>query len=248
MTARFIFGFGCLILCAAVLLAVGCIEDEAPAQSAPPSNAKPDYSLDVKEWHAEFAHDTKAAVAKYKDKVVELSGTVQLVAEDPQEQVGLVYLQIEGSDLGDRCATLDKKPWLRLSPGSTVKLRGKLPEFGLPGDLGDADIVETGPNPAIAMTAEQLAGEFAADAKAATDKYDEKWANLDGEVLEKSSKVRAVQLKLKGMGDVAVTCSFSERGKRALEAVKVGSKVKVFGQLSIEKQPLLNACILTEAK
>jgi hypothetical protein len=49
---------------------------------------------------------------------------------------------------------------------------------------------------------------------------------------------------------VVVSCCFGERNKRPLEHVKVGTNVKVFGQLSLwkEKEVLLNSPILSEPR
>jgi hypothetical protein len=260
MTARFAIGSVSFVLCAA-LCASGCGKTgdstAGPGSADPPtaahagSSGQADFSLDASQWHAEFSNDPTAAVEKYRGKVIELSGTVEFVSEDPAEQVGCVYMKVDGPPLQDRCATMDKKPWLKVSPGSTVKLRGKVPDFGLPRDLVGAEIVETGPNPAVVISAPQLAKEYAANGKAATEKFDDKWAHVDGEVLEKAmSKDCAVLLKLKGEDDVIVSCCFGERNKRPLEQVKVGTKVKVFGQLSLwkEKEVLLNSPILSEPR
>jgi hypothetical protein len=259
MTARFIIGSVWFALCAAICTS-GCgktgdsaaASAEATATSAATEpSGQADFSLDVAQWHAEFANDPTAAVEKYKGKVIEVSGTVEFVSEDPLEQVGCVYLKVDGPPLQDRCATTDKKPWLKVSPGSKVKLRGKVPEFGLPRDLVGAEIVEAGADPAVVISAQQLANEYAADGKSATAKLDDKWAHVEGEVIEKTtSNDCAVLLRLKGENDVAVSCCFGDRNKKPAEAVKVGTKVKVFGQLSLwkEKEVFLNSSILSEPR
>jgi hypothetical protein len=254
MTARFTLGLLPLLLGATIVTFFWSGQDDTsarPSASAPATTGEPDFRLDVAEWHAEFANDTPAAVKKYMGKVVELSGTVEHVGEDPSANVGCVFLKVEGAQLQDRCATIDKQPWLKVSPGSQVRIRGKVPEFGLPRDLAEAEIVEAGPNPAVVASARQLAEEYAADPKAATEKYDEKWANLDGEVVEKTaSKERGVLVRLQGANDVSVACYFGERNQKAVEDIKPGTKVKVFGQLSLwkEKEILLHSTLLTEAK
>jgi hypothetical protein len=254
MTARFtIFS---LVLCAATGL-VGCGKsgDTGTATTGAPqateASNQADYTMDVAQWHAEFSKDPTAAVEKYKGKVIDVSGTVEYVSEDPIQQVGCVFLKVDGPPLQDRCATNDKKPWLKVSPGSKVKIRGKIPEFGLPCDLVGAEIVEAGPDPAVVVSAEALAKEYAADGKAATTKFDDKWAHVEGEVVEKTtSQDCAVLLRLKGDNDVAVSCCFGERNKKAVEGVKPGAKVKVFGQLSLwkEKEVILNSSILSDPR
>jgi hypothetical protein len=254
MTAR--FTLLSLVLCAAVGTS-GCGKsgDNAAAATNTPttsdSSNNADYSLDVAQWHAEFSKDPTAAVEKYKGKVIDVSGTVEYVSEDPIQQVGCVFLKVDGPPLQDRCATADKKPWLKVSPGSKVKLRGKIPEFGLPCDLVGAEIVEAGPDPAVVVSAEELAKQYSTDGKSATAKFDDKWAHVEGEVVEKTtSQDCAVLLRLKGDNDVAVSCCFGERNKRPLEGVKPGTKVKVFGQLSLwkDKEVFLNSSILSDPR
>jgi hypothetical protein len=253
------------------LVAAGCgRKDQAPTNPASPPVTggapekkkepaklpdKADVVLDAAPWHAEFKKDAKAAKEKYKDKVIELSGVVDSVSDDPYDNVGYVFLKVENDILGVRCATTDKKPWIKVSPGSKVKVRGKVPEFGLPADLFSVEIVEAGPNPGVVISAAQLAKEYAADRKAATEKYNDKWAYLDGEVAEKtSSEFCKVLLKLKGEGGITVNCCCGGgSNQKPYEAIKAGSKVKMFGRLSMfdkptDKEVFLNMSVLTEAK
>jgi hypothetical protein len=220
-------------------------KDIFPAEREPPRKlviqplGQPDVAVDPAAWHAEFKKNPKAALAKYKDKVVELAGTVKGVGEDPHGQVGYVYLAVEGSLLGIRCATADKTPWRKVAPGSKVKIKGKVEEEvggGRLGSLFPAEIVEAGPNPAPILAAPELAKEYAADRKAVREKYDAKWVYVEGEVTEKKSPQEggAVRLTLKGDKGISIDCGFpAESNKKALEAVKVGSSVKVLGQLSV---------------
>src|SRR6516164_8091383 len=114
-----------------------------------------------------------------------------------------------------RCTMRERKPWLKVAPGSTVKICGTLPERGLPGDLAAAEIVEAGPSPAVTLSADQLAKDYGADAKSAAEKFDDHWANLQGEVLDKSgSKDCGHQVKLKGVDEIVVSCCFSERNAK----------------------------------
>ncbi len=243
MTARFSFA----LLLLSLIVVAGCA---SRAETPTPAQPKVDIRMGVAQWHAEFGKDPKAAAAKYKGKVIELAGEVELVSEDLTENVGCVYLKVDGAPLQNRCTMRDRKPWLRVAPGSMVKICGTVPENGLPGDLAAAEIVEAGPNPAVAITADQLAKAYGNDAKSAAEKFDDRWANLQGEVLEKSkAKDCAYQLKLKGEGEIVVSCCFSERTAKCLDAVKPGSRVKVFGQLSLwkPKEIFVYSCVLSEA-
>jgi hypothetical protein len=113
---------------------------------------------------------------------------------------------------------VDKEPWWKVSPGSALKLKGKMPEHGEPDDLFGCVFVETGPNPEAAVT-----------------KYNEKWIILEGELLEKNGDKN--QLVVKGKGEVKVLCSFGAAAmdKERMNALEVGRKVKVFGQAAVYK-------------
>jgi hypothetical protein len=181
--------------------------------------------------------------------VIQLNGTVLSVAADPYRPIGIVPLEAGKNDVyGVRCYTVDKEPWWKVSPGSAVKLKGKMPEHGEPDDLFGCVFVETGPNPALTVTAEQLAGEQATNPEAAVTKYNEKWIILEGELLEKNGDKN--QLVVKGKGEVKVLCSFGAAAmdKERMNALEVGRKVKVFGQAAVYKTGnviYLNQCPMT---
>jgi hypothetical protein len=191
------------------VIAPGCGKKEEPSPKggpsavggakapAPQTLGKPDVTVTPAEWHAEFKKDPEAAKAKYKDKVIEMSGTVSSVRPDPYGEVGRVNLEVPKDLLGVECMLADKKPWTKVSPGSKVKVRGKLwDRFN--GVLNPCEIVEAGKNPAVTLSAQELAKQFAADRKEARKMYDEKWAYLKGEVAEKLDD--KVALRLKGEG------------------------------------------------
>ena len=225
-----------------------------PEKQAAQPLGKPDVTMTAEDWAAEWKKDEAAAKAKYKDKVVELSGTVRGTDDDPYGNVGYVYLQAKADILGVRCATTDKKPWTKVSPGSEAKIRGKVPEAGLPGDLYPAEIVHAGPNPGVVITAKERTKEYAADRAAAVKKYNDKWAYVSGEVAEKTkSEYCKVLLKLKGEGDLTVNCCTGAGNPKALDALKAGSHVSMFGKLSVFSDPKrkdigLDMAKLTEAK
>jgi hypothetical protein len=219
--------------------------------STPPPLGKTQVSLDAAKWHEEFKKDSDAALAKYKDKVVELSGVVARVSDDPDDAGGNVFLDVPAETIGIHCATTDKKPWVKVSPGSKVKIRGRAGEMG---DLHAAQIVEAGPNPGVVISAEKLIQQFLTNRKATKEKYDDKYAYVDGEVVEKTEKEGSVTLKLKGEKNILVACNFgSSSNKKELAKARPGQKAKVFGQFSLfdgDKDTViyLNTCLLTELK
>lgn len=245
------------------LAAPGCGKsEESPAEGSPSAGGggkeappralgKPDLTVTPAEWHAAFKKDPEAARARYKDKVVEMSGTVDGVGPDPYGEVGRLYLEVPNFQHVE-CMLADKKPWLKVSPGSKVKVRGKLWERGT-GVLNPCEIVEAGPNPAVTISAPELARQFAADRKEARKKYHDQWAYVKGEVAKKDAEKFQVQLTLKGAGDITVRCIFGDAYKKGTEGVKVGSRVDIFGKLSVfdgpqDREVTMGLCTVTAVK
>jgi hypothetical protein len=258
----------CLILLALgsltlILVAAGCGQTDNPSvgggsfttergegKAPHPSLGKADLIITPVEWRAEFKKDSQAAKAKYKDKVIEMSGTVSSVRPDPYGLVGYVNLDVPDDLEGVRCVLVDKKPWKKVSPGSKVKMRGKSSDR-FSGDLSPCEIVEAGPNPALTVSAQELTKQFAADRKEARKKYHENWAYVQGEVTEKVSK--KIALTLKGAADVSVVCYFPQPYKEQLDPIQSGSMVDLFGQLSVfdgpqDREVVLNGCTVTDVK
>jgi hypothetical protein len=80
-----------------------------------------------------------------------------------------------------------------MSPGSKVKIKGN-PEGNW---LVDCSIVETGPNPAIVISAHQLAKEFLENPDKAKGTYRDKWLIVEGFYSRKNPTVQAVQSRLR---------------------------------------------------
>jgi hypothetical protein len=252
----------------AALIASGCGNTDGASAPGGPSGAdsarkdsprealgKPDVVVSPAEWRAAFKKDSAAARARYKGKVIEMSGTVDSARPDPYGLCGYISLEVPNDLVGVRCVLADKKPWRKVSPGSKVKVRGMSSDV-IAGDLKPCEIVEAGPNPGVVITARELARLFAADRREAVKKYDEKWAYVKGEVAEKASTEHcAVLLRLKGEAGIGLTCCFGKpAGYRAgLDGVRVGSQVDVFGRLQVspgprEKEISFIMCFLTDAK
>jgi hypothetical protein len=156
--------------------------------------------------------------------------------DDPYCKVGYIWLKVKKGGPGPSCALDDPAPWLKVGPGCTIKIKGTVPDFGV-GDLYPCVIVESSPNTCLEITAAQLAKDFAADKKAAEDKYRDKCLIVAGELTGKEpSKIdegRFVYLSLKGDGAVVVKAYVSndtEELKKANDNLKVGQKLKVCGE------------------
>ncbi len=84
---------------------------------------KVDFSLSCQELFSAFENDENAANAKYLDKVVEISGTVQEVSTNKE---GKVTVTLDGGMLfGVTCEMFDKNVnKQKFAKGNKIKLKG----------------------------------------------------------------------------------------------------------------------------
>lgn len=134
------------------------------------------FTLVAKDFFAECKADPEKATKKYAGKVVEVTGVVVRVVGAPLSPNPIIMLN-SGEELSPvQCMTNDKQPFLKVSPGQTVKVRGKCTENSArEGAVMNCVIVETGPNPAVMASAPELAKQFKADKDGAEKKYDRKY-------------------------------------------------------------------------
>jgi hypothetical protein len=207
-------------------------------------NSKPDVTMDVDSWHAEWKKDPETAKKKYKGKIIELTGVVDRPGDDPYGRVGYIYPKIKSGGIGPRCALDEVAPWLRVGPGCTIRIKGFVPEgYNSDGDLYPCVIVESSPNTYLSITALELTKSYAADKQAAEKKYDDKWLIVEGELFSKepskADEGRFIYLTLKGDQGVNVKCyveNQSEEQKKANDALKQGQKLKVCGEAHINEK------------
>lgn len=216
------------------------------------STAKPDFSMDVKEWLAEW-QDPKAAEEKFNLKIIELSGEVEslrLLKRGDKDLVPCLFLKT-GPKVSTRVMVLtqDKEPWARVSPGSKVKVKGTSDGQSV-NLMNPCVLVEVGPNPAVATTSANLAAAFAGNKDAAEEKYQDKTVILTGEIaqLEIIDKERFA-LKLKNDSGVDIVCDFAPIQGDTNDAgillgkVKNGQRVTVVGQCSMLDDVKLKNCL-----
>ncbi len=190
-----------------------------------------DFALSAVDLHAEFKTDKAAALAKYQGKTLDLSGVVKAVGDDGAGNNGLVEMVNGSGSLGLPCYTVDKEPYARLAPGQTVKLQGVWPKNASEPRLRDGVIVEAGPSPAIAVTALQLAMEYAADPEGVKSKYEGKSLLLSGEVTHKDTKDSGnCTLILKGSEKAHVEASFAAIHASKTATIKDGAPIKLFAR------------------
>jgi hypothetical protein len=124
-----------------------------------------------------------------------------------------------------------------LTKGQKVKLKGKV-ERDLSGfiDLVPCEVVSVGPDPAIKVTTDELTEAYAKDAKAADEKYKDKWLLVEGTVSElKPGTSGADSVILEGSGKkdgkpIRIAAAYPADRKGDFTALKKGDKVKFKGE------------------
>jgi hypothetical protein len=255
----------------ASVIAAGCAKQDeiarptSPETSAPSevsdftqdlTKVKPDFSLTPEQYFADHKIDGPVA-RKYTGKIIELTGKIKEMGYD--EKIG-PYVDLPGDPpdkIGRtetvRCATVDREPWAKTVPGTTVKIRGRWQDFGWGKGLANCVFIDLGPSPAISISATQLANEWQKNNFDLSKKY--RYLIVEGQVIQADSS----DLVLKGNGDVEIKCLLSLSFKpAAIEMMrnngfpKRGQEVKVVGELSyfINKTTVLvrECCIVSQPK
>jgi hypothetical protein len=84
----------------------------------------------------------------------------------------------------------------------------------------------------VALSAEALAKEVAADKAAAIAKYKEKGLVVTGEISKKEkTKAGGTEVSLNGSGTIEVRCELIYNAEWMTDPLKVGQKVKLYGTL-----------------
>jgi hypothetical protein len=216
------------------------------------TKTEPKYKMTAEQWTDEFKKDKKAAADKYKDAVIELSGTAfDSGASDPQSAGSTLVLN--GADLRFvRCMMVEAEPWAKVAKGSTVKIKGKASGADAEALYGCA-FVEVGQNPAIVVKAEDLAREFAANKDEAAKKYDGKPLIVDGEVVSSGPEERKFErVVLKGDGQTSLSCRFAVTHEKKPPMLTPGQRIKLAGEGVVsakDKEPGVNqARLITGGK
>lgn len=232
---------------------IGCGDknsDDGQSDEPDLSTMKPDYSLSSVEFSAEYKSDNKAARAKYKGKMIELTGKVVGVGRNAGKEEFLTLEATKGSFLQVICFTRINDAWLKASPGQTVKLRGYWPPIVVTAALVKCQILEVQGESCPRLSAEQLAKEFDADSSATAEKY-KKFSHLilDGEVASKEvNKVGAAEVFLKHGGKCRISCIFTAFEKDLTQPLEAGQQITVIGEFSSfsanESSLTLYSCLL----
>jgi hypothetical protein len=202
-------------------------DDGKPKDGTGAPLGKPDFTVTAGELADEYKKDSKAMAAKYKGKVIEVSGLLDgytWAALGLKEPV-LTVVDPKDTKRSVQCFTDDLKPWSKALPGQEVKVKGTYYDFGQAA-LKQTEILSvTGDKPPT-VTAAELAKEFATDALAAQKKYKGKYVVLTGEV----DKVAPGKITLKTeAGMPPIQGLFAREFEMTL---KPGQKVKALAYLS----------------
>jgi hypothetical protein len=183
----------------------------------------------------EYATDRGAADAKYKNKLLQVKGTV--VSADPSFTRNRIYLSgfkekptSSPIDAPVRCAVrpqlLDKVPLL--SRGQQVQVTGKCTDGGALGvNLADCDFKELEPSSVITISAEALTKEFAADKVGADKKYKNQEMIVEGTVADVALQRPIPRAVL--AGQAPWTVAFETGLKEELQQLKMGQKARIKG-------------------
>jgi hypothetical protein len=205
---------------------------------------KVDFTLTSEQLAREFDSDKVAAEKKYKDKWIEVEGPMEVVTVLPSGDVNIRLTgfrpdpkKVTGHSIRGAPPAADTEKIRSLTRGQKVKLKGKFDSeaLGLFVDLVPCEVVAIGPDPAIAVTAEQLTQDYAKDVKAADAKYKDKWLLIEAVVFElKETKSGANSVVLEGAGQkegkpLRISAAYSADRKTDFAALKKGDKVKIKG-------------------
>lgn len=198
------------------------------------SGPEPDLTVDPTLWWYEWFGDPEGAQKKYAGKTIQLTGIVDGIYFDHERNQACIFIKVRGRAIGLSCLLREPEPWSKLANEQRVTLRTKVLEKQRSSYLTDCVIVDAGPNPALVVSAQQLAQEFAKDEKTSSKKYGGKCLIMEGKVIEKiitkdEELLGNVKVLLEGQGKVRIYCRFCAYTDKLTENIRVGDQVKLFG-------------------
>ena len=209
-----------------------------------PANEKPDLVWTADELRKEVKANGLQFRNKYRDKVIQVSGTV--FDFDPfsyYAPANTITVQLETHPAFIYFHMAGREPWAKVVPGQLATLRGRVPrdsEF-INEPLVQCVVVEPQQSPALPLTADQLCRDARADPK----KYNGKYMIVSGEVTAKRT-VNGLYLDLKGDDQTKVRCQIVNKLKFTIDPIQVGQKIKVFGQYVTINPPGLDGSVILD--
>lgn len=180
-------------------------ETQPPSEPAPESVPEQPVTLEIADLNKHFAADWQNTVRKYRGKLVQVTAkaTGPSVLAYPRYRLMLNESGRGGGVTFDaRVSAENHKTARSISAGQLVTVRGKYTYLGAQSRdrwlLENAEVIHFGEDPAVAVSAEVLASEFATDAEAASERFDEKTLLVEGTLLRQSADQGFFRLWLDG--------------------------------------------------
>ncbi len=187
-------------------------------------------------------HDTGglATLKKYTGQVLEITGVV-LSAYPTDLYLKGTYdtQQSKGRQIYCRMAAASQEQASELTRGQEVKIKGRYQTEGNAYLIANCELVWTGPDPAVPVTAMQLTQEYSKDAAVADKTYLEKQVLVEGVIAElREDKTgfepRAVivleSFDEKAARPLRVQAVFPNSDKKPVANLAKGQKIKIKGQ------------------
>jgi tRNA_anti-like len=213
----------------------------AHGQTPPAPSKKADFVVTAEDLMREFKNDQQAATKKYKDRVVEIAGTLDDPhLGDPSSNPYVTFVTNHQGVLGCFLPAADGPRTNNLTVGQKLKVKGVLRYVGSTTvSVGDCEILEIGPDPALAVTAAELAKAYADDVVTAEKRFKGRQLLVQGVVkeviLKGNDKVPNPVVILEGTRgkEGKALCVWSDahyaRG-RDFEKLRKGQTIKVKGK------------------
>jgi hypothetical protein len=225
--------------------------EKTPVES--PKADRPAYTMTAIGITEEFVKDRVAAEKKYKDKLLEVEGTVSTASQNKVRQTGSVvlsgYKEKRDDPLPRQVVCVVKQPLAGrvglLGKGQKVRVKGRFHNHdAVAVTLTDAEYEELTPSSVPRLTAEALAQEFSDNKEAAAKKYGDKDVIVEGIVVDLVEKDGQCSVKLAGTDNVRVSCTtlFEDEFK----TLKKFAKVRLKGEVSLfdSRELIINSAFL----
>jgi hypothetical protein len=206
----------------------------------PPKAERPAYTVTAVGITEEFAKDRKPAEKKYRNKLIEVEGTVSSASQNRIRQEGKVELmgfKEKPDDLVPRKVKCIVKQSLAgrvglLGKGQKVRVKGRFDTID-GGDvcLKDAEYEELTPSSVPLLAAEALAKAFTEDKNEAAKKYGNKEVIVEGIIVDLAEKDGQFSVKLAGNDNVRLSCTMLHEDE--FKTLKKFVKVRIKGEVSL---------------
>jgi tRNA_anti-like len=214
-------------------------ESSAIEQEKGPQAGKQSVQISVDLLMKEIKADPDGANKKYGDQPLIIDGVIE--DSNYQGGDGSPRIVLQGPDNSLAICFFTKTTHQaigKLTNGQKVKIGGKCGPMRINyASMYACELVEAGPDPAISISAEQLAAEFAKDQEATKKKYAGKPVIVEGVIAKISHKPGTGERRIflrgtneKADNPIRILAEFHVDHEKALSILKVGQKVKVKGE------------------